>query len=100
MNVCIYVDVIFYLIFYCTSLCYVRLLFSYLFFFVVKSLESDFLYHKLSFPSESALMDVNRPDITRLLKQVGGFVCLILVQMNYTEAFNSPFLISCSPRCA
>lgn len=37
---------------------------------LVKSLESDFLYHKLSFPSESALMDVNRPDITRLLKQI------------------------------
>ncbi|TSP57610.1 Protein broad-minded [Bagarius yarrelli] len=35
-----------------------------------KSLESDFLYHKLSFPSESAHLDVNRPDITRLLKQM------------------------------
>lgn len=48
------------------------------FWFVVKSLESDFLYHKLSFPSESALMDVNRPDITRLLKQVCGYFCLLL----------------------
>uniref|UniRef100_A0AAR2LDU1 Protein broad-minded n=1 Tax=Pygocentrus nattereri TaxID=42514 RepID=A0AAR2LDU1_PYGNA len=37
---------------------------------LVKSLESDFLYHKLSFPTESAGMDVNRPDIARLLKQM------------------------------
>ncbi|KAG7316381.1 hypothetical protein KOW79_019922 [Hemibagrus wyckioides] len=37
---------------------------------LVKSLETDFLYHKLSFPSESAHVDVNRPDITRLLKQM------------------------------
>ncbi|KAK2864292.1 hypothetical protein Q7C36_003446 [Tachysurus vachellii] len=37
---------------------------------LVKSLETDFLYHKLSFPSESAHVDVNRPDITRLFKQV------------------------------
>ncbi|KAI5090795.1 protein broad-minded isoform X1 [Silurus meridionalis] len=36
---------------------------------LVKSLESDFLYHKLSFPSESAHVDANRSDITRLLKQ-------------------------------
>lgn len=38
----------------------------------MKSLESDFLYHKPSFPIESAGMDVNRPDIARQLKQVCG----------------------------
>ncbi|XP_067097847.1 LOW QUALITY PROTEIN: protein broad-minded [Osmerus mordax] len=37
---------------------------------LAKSLESDFLYHKLRLPSGSAGLDVNRPDITRLLKQM------------------------------
>uniref|UniRef100_A0A8C7J999 Protein broad-minded n=1 Tax=Oncorhynchus kisutch TaxID=8019 RepID=A0A8C7J999_ONCKI len=37
---------------------------------LAKSLESDFLYHKLSLPTGSAGIDVNRQDITRLLKQM------------------------------
>uniref|UniRef100_A0A4W4ES49 Protein broad-minded n=1 Tax=Electrophorus electricus TaxID=8005 RepID=A0A4W4ES49_ELEEL len=36
----------------------------------VKSLESDFLHHKLGFPADSSGLDVNRPYIARLLKQV------------------------------
>uniref|UniRef100_A0A3B4H5J8 Protein broad-minded n=1 Tax=Pundamilia nyererei TaxID=303518 RepID=A0A3B4H5J8_9CICH len=37
---------------------------------LAKSVESSFLSHKLSFPSGSATIDVNRPEISRLLKQI------------------------------
>ncbi|XP_062858509.1 protein broad-minded isoform X2 [Trichomycterus rosablanca] len=37
---------------------------------LVKSVESDFLYHKLSFPADPTVLDVTRPEITRLLKQM------------------------------
>ncbi|XP_026857483.2 protein broad-minded isoform X2 [Electrophorus electricus] len=37
---------------------------------LVKSLESDFLHHKLGFPADSSGLDVNRPYIARLLKQM------------------------------
>ncbi|XP_022517701.2 protein broad-minded [Astyanax mexicanus] len=37
---------------------------------LVESLESDFMYHKIGFSTESAGVDVNRPDIARLLKQM------------------------------
>ncbi|XP_071403331.1 protein broad-minded, partial [Centroberyx affinis] len=37
---------------------------------LAKSVESSFLSHKLSFPSGSAGIDINRPDISRLLKQM------------------------------
>uniref|UniRef100_A0A4W5NJV8 Protein broad-minded n=1 Tax=Hucho hucho TaxID=62062 RepID=A0A4W5NJV8_9TELE len=37
---------------------------------LAKSLESDFLNHKLSLPTGSPGIDVNRQDITRLLKQM------------------------------
>uniref|UniRef100_A0A3B4WUY0 Protein broad-minded n=1 Tax=Seriola lalandi dorsalis TaxID=1841481 RepID=A0A3B4WUY0_SERLL len=35
-----------------------------------KSVESSFLSHKLSFPTGSATIDINRPEIIRLLKQI------------------------------
>ncbi|XP_008287243.1 protein broad-minded [Stegastes partitus] len=34
------------------------------------SVESSFLSHKLNFPSGSAVLDINRPEISRLLKQI------------------------------
>uniref|UniRef100_A0A8D0CYK9 Protein broad-minded n=1 Tax=Sander lucioperca TaxID=283035 RepID=A0A8D0CYK9_SANLU len=37
---------------------------------LAKSVESSFLSHKLSFPTGSAAIDVNRPEISRLLKQI------------------------------
>ncbi|XP_045917373.1 protein broad-minded [Micropterus dolomieu] len=37
---------------------------------LAKSVESSFLSHKLSFPSSSATIDINRPEISRLLKQI------------------------------
>ncbi|XP_048841118.1 protein broad-minded [Brienomyrus brachyistius] len=37
---------------------------------LAKSLESDFLVQKLSFPSGSAVLDINRPEVARLLKQM------------------------------
>ncbi|XP_030628390.1 protein broad-minded [Chanos chanos] len=37
---------------------------------LAKRLETDFLYHKLSFPTGSAGLDVNRQDIAHLLKQM------------------------------
>ncbi|KAM4522649.1 protein broad-minded isoform 1-T2 [Odontesthes bonariensis] len=37
---------------------------------LAKSVESSFLTHKLSFPSGSAAIDINRPEISRLLKQI------------------------------
>uniref|UniRef100_UPI003AB09598 protein broad-minded n=1 Tax=Centroberyx gerrardi TaxID=166262 RepID=UPI003AB09598 len=37
---------------------------------LAKSVESNFLSHKLSFPTGSAGIDINRPDISRLLKQM------------------------------
>ncbi|XP_074540670.1 protein broad-minded [Halichoeres trimaculatus] len=37
---------------------------------LAKSVESSFLSHKLSFPTASAHMDINRPEINRLLKQI------------------------------
>ncbi|KAM3602933.1 uncharacterized protein V6R79_013540 [Siganus canaliculatus] len=37
---------------------------------LAKSVELSFLSHKLSFPTGSAVIDVNRPEITRLLKQI------------------------------
>ncbi|XP_029318719.1 LOW QUALITY PROTEIN: protein broad-minded [Cottoperca gobio] len=37
---------------------------------LAKSVESSFLSHKLSFPTGSAAIDINRPEISRLLKQI------------------------------
>ncbi|XP_023652961.2 protein broad-minded isoform X1 [Paramormyrops kingsleyae] len=37
---------------------------------LAKSLESDFLVQKLSLPSGSAVFDINKPEISRLLKQM------------------------------
>ncbi|KAK1889233.1 Protein broad-minded [Dissostichus eleginoides] len=37
---------------------------------LAKSVESSFLSHKLSFPTGSATIDINRPEISRLLKQM------------------------------
>uniref|UniRef100_A0A669CLE4 Protein broad-minded n=1 Tax=Oreochromis niloticus TaxID=8128 RepID=A0A669CLE4_ORENI len=37
---------------------------------LAKSVASSFLSHKLSFPSGSATIDINRPEISRLLKQI------------------------------
>uniref|UniRef100_A0A1A7WNH0 Protein broad-minded n=1 Tax=Iconisemion striatum TaxID=60296 RepID=A0A1A7WNH0_9TELE len=37
---------------------------------LAKSVESTFLTHKLSFPSGSAAVDINSPQISRLLKQI------------------------------
>ncbi|GLD49786.1 protein broad-minded-like protein [Lates japonicus] len=37
---------------------------------LAKSVESSFLSQKLSFPSGSAAIDINRPEIIRLLKQI------------------------------
>uniref|UniRef100_UPI0037E99F39 protein broad-minded n=1 Tax=Semicossyphus pulcher TaxID=241346 RepID=UPI0037E99F39 len=37
---------------------------------LAKSVESSFLSHKLSFPSGSATVDISRPEISRLLKQI------------------------------
>ncbi|XP_022626071.1 protein broad-minded [Seriola dumerili] len=37
---------------------------------LAKSVESSFLSHKLSFPTGSATIDINRPEIIRLLKQI------------------------------
>ncbi|KAK5852652.1 hypothetical protein PBY51_006503 [Eleginops maclovinus] len=37
---------------------------------LAKSVESSFLSHKLSFPTGSATIDINRPEISRLLKQI------------------------------
>ncbi|XP_034555968.1 protein broad-minded isoform X2 [Notolabrus celidotus] len=37
---------------------------------LAKSLESSFLSHKLSFPTGSAHIDISRPEISRLLKQI------------------------------
>ncbi|XP_044024857.1 protein broad-minded isoform X2 [Siniperca chuatsi] len=37
---------------------------------LAKSVESSFRAHKLSFPSGSAAIDINRPEINRLLKQI------------------------------
>nr|XP_033504941.1 protein broad-minded isoform X2 [Epinephelus lanceolatus] len=37
---------------------------------LAKSVESSFLCHKLSFPTGSATVDINRPEISRLLKQI------------------------------
>ncbi|XP_030577927.1 protein broad-minded isoform X2 [Archocentrus centrarchus] len=37
---------------------------------LAKTVESSFLSHKLSFPSGSATLDINRPEISRLLKQI------------------------------
>ncbi|XP_020492720.2 protein broad-minded [Labrus bergylta] len=37
---------------------------------LAKSVESSFLSHNLSFPSGSAVIDINRPEISRLLKQI------------------------------
>ncbi|KAG7219610.1 hypothetical protein INR49_018948 [Caranx melampygus] len=37
---------------------------------LAKSVETSFLSHKLSFPAGSATIDINRPEIIRLLKQI------------------------------
>ncbi|XP_028254205.1 protein broad-minded [Parambassis ranga] len=37
---------------------------------LAKSVESTFVSHKLSFPTGSATLDINRPEICRLLKQI------------------------------
>ncbi|CAJ1077981.1 protein broad-minded isoform X2 [Xyrichtys novacula] len=37
---------------------------------LAKSVESSFLSHKLSFPTATAHMDISRPEISRLLKQI------------------------------
>ncbi|KAI3364478.1 hypothetical protein L3Q82_011270 [Scortum barcoo] len=37
---------------------------------LAKSVESSFLSHRLSFPSGSATININRPEISRLLKQI------------------------------
>uniref|UniRef100_A0A8C4GKS5 Protein broad-minded n=1 Tax=Dicentrarchus labrax TaxID=13489 RepID=A0A8C4GKS5_DICLA len=37
---------------------------------LAKTVESSFLSHKLSFPTGSAVFDINRPEISRLLKQI------------------------------
>ncbi|XP_054474046.1 protein broad-minded [Anoplopoma fimbria] len=37
---------------------------------LAKSVESSFVSHKLSFPTDSAAIDINRPEISRLLKQI------------------------------
>ncbi|TMS11937.1 Protein broad-minded, partial [Larimichthys crocea] len=37
---------------------------------LAKSVESSFLSHKLSLPTGSAAVDINRPEISRLLKQI------------------------------
>ncbi|XP_044232280.1 protein broad-minded isoform X3 [Thunnus albacares] len=37
---------------------------------LAKSVESTFLSHKLNFPSGSAVVDINRPEISRPLKQI------------------------------
>ncbi|XP_041660694.1 protein broad-minded [Cheilinus undulatus] len=37
---------------------------------LAKSVESSFLSHKFSFPTGSAVIDINRPEISRLLKQI------------------------------
>ncbi|XP_041832439.1 protein broad-minded isoform X2 [Melanotaenia boesemani] len=37
---------------------------------LAKSVESSFLSHRLNFPSGSAAVDINRPEIGRLLKQI------------------------------
>ncbi|XP_031437936.1 protein broad-minded [Clupea harengus] len=37
---------------------------------LAKSLENDFLYHKVSFPAALEAMDANRQDVARLLKQM------------------------------
>ncbi|KAM9354123.1 protein broad-minded [Pholidichthys leucotaenia] len=37
---------------------------------LAKTVESSFLSHKLKFPTGSATVDVNRPEISRLLKQI------------------------------
>ncbi|KAK5879748.1 hypothetical protein CesoFtcFv8_022841 [Champsocephalus esox] len=37
---------------------------------LAKSVEASFLSHKLSFPTGSATIDINRPEISRLLKQM------------------------------
>lgn len=38
--------------------------------FSAKSVESSFLSHKLSFPTGTVAIDIKKPEISRLLKQV------------------------------
>lgn len=47
---------------------------KYLLPFSAKSVESSFLSHKLSFPTGTVAIDITKPEISRLLKQVEDLV--------------------------
>ncbi|KAI9547281.1 hypothetical protein NQZ68_018500, partial [Dissostichus eleginoides] len=57
---------------------------------LAKSVESSFLSHKLSFPTGSATIDINRPEISRLLKQEVIESTFSLLSLHHEHGSGSP----------
>ena len=60
-------------------------------------MESSFQSHKLSFPTSSSAVDVNRPEISRLLKQVQHLFILRYLKCVTKQTHYSALCLSVSP---